>query len=738
MNQTVVPVVAASNLYYASSSVADHSVVAPRSLAGLCDAIGTNQATIVLRHSRNSEKTEYLIGANLDLSAYTNITFQFERGAVLSHEAFTLNIPNIEAGRYQIFSGTGTVTLSGTVYPEWFGAVGDGVTDDTLGFMKALEAVGDGYEVLLRPVGYVLNKSSVPVGKLILTFYIKGGSMRGDGKATIYVNGELGFDTSSRSIFSCKNCDFILMDCFYGPDDSHNGLPYVFSNVSNASKTNCTYKNLTFTADVVTADGTARAWTAVGERNIERGIFESIETNNIARALVITDSSNFKIRDILSQNVETQLYVVESSHYSVENITLINTVEQSGTWVNKTGVSARSKNGCDLFLSEGGSDYSLFNLVSYNAIERCVYSQGDNVIASHLKSVNSDGFKFVGTSDHTIENISVNNLEFVVDEDLASVGKTNLACYTSYYASNILVSNIKITNNGFGSCARAINLMLKNTNITIDHVTADYLLDCLCYVTLSSETYDDISDYVVVDNLTIKHCHITKPTNIGGGFPLLSQRTVDASAGALLNYGMKNVRIIDNTVEYLTFTDMQNFFYNWSRIDGFYASGNKSNGRWRDASGLPMTAFPVTNNIVLLEEGIISTNIALTLLRMKTVTSSNQTRLRFVSYPTSQTTILLNAEIVQGSGTPMTIYENSIKTMTIVINGEYVSITNLSAVYTIELISTDGYYLGIVDDDTRTDIVSTSPVTITHTSGRCVIRGETYAGKATVTIKMCL
>lgn len=161
MNQTVIPVVAASNLYYASSKVADHSVVASRSLAGLCDAIGTNQATIVLRHSRNSEKTEYVVGANLNLSAYTNITFQFERGAVLTHGAFTLNIPNIEAGRYQIFDGTGTVTLSGTVYPEWWvnNAV-PGTTDLGDAFVSALASLTTNYgEVLLDATRYKCAKN---------------------------------------------------------------------------------------------------------------------------------------------------------------------------------------------------------------------------------------------------------------------------------------------------------------------------------------------------------------------------------------------------------------------------------------------------------------------------------------------------------------------------------------------------------------------------------------------------
>lgn len=81
-------------------------------------AIGTtNITTLLLRPGT------WVLNANTDWSTFSNVTFKMAPGAVFSHSTYTVNVPNIEAGFRQIFSGTGTVTLSGnvqTVWPEWF------------------------------------------------------------------------------------------------------------------------------------------------------------------------------------------------------------------------------------------------------------------------------------------------------------------------------------------------------------------------------------------------------------------------------------------------------------------------------------------------------------------------------------------------------------------------------------------------------------------------------------------
>ncbi len=76
----------------------------------------------------------WVISSNANWSAYTNVTFKIVPGAVISHGAYTVSIGGpIEAGQYQIFSGTGTVTMVDgrvpEVFPIWWGGDPTGVLD---------------------------------------------------------------------------------------------------------------------------------------------------------------------------------------------------------------------------------------------------------------------------------------------------------------------------------------------------------------------------------------------------------------------------------------------------------------------------------------------------------------------------------------------------------------------------------------------------------------------------------
>lgn len=84
----------------------------------------------------------YLAASNINAS--DNVAIWFMKGAVLVIDAgvtITINGPLI-AGVYQIFDGDGTISGNPKLenaYPQWFGATGDGVTDDTAAFRKVFE-----------------------------------------------------------------------------------------------------------------------------------------------------------------------------------------------------------------------------------------------------------------------------------------------------------------------------------------------------------------------------------------------------------------------------------------------------------------------------------------------------------------------------------------------------------------------------------------------------------------------
>lgn len=115
----------AATVTYSASAMADQGLTGTRTLKGLATSIGSSkQATIVLSHTSSGNTTTYSMSQSVTLTS--NITLKIEKGAVLSIAAgkiLTIN-GTLDAGEYQIFSGAGTISLSGSVkavYPEWFG-----------------------------------------------------------------------------------------------------------------------------------------------------------------------------------------------------------------------------------------------------------------------------------------------------------------------------------------------------------------------------------------------------------------------------------------------------------------------------------------------------------------------------------------------------------------------------------------------------------------------------------------
>lgn len=129
---------------------------------------GVNTLTQEMMSATNTKyiiKYDYMLGENITIPK--NCILEFDGGSISasgSNDTITGSNTYIQAGLIKIFNTD--VTLNGTwnvaeVYPEWFGAKGDGITDDTIAFQYVVDSFSDGLSLKLSNKVYVINELNI-------------------------------------------------------------------------------------------------------------------------------------------------------------------------------------------------------------------------------------------------------------------------------------------------------------------------------------------------------------------------------------------------------------------------------------------------------------------------------------------------------------------------------------------------------------------------------------------------
>ncbi|MFA6282365.1 MAG: right-handed parallel beta-helix repeat-containing protein [Candidatus Omnitrophota bacterium] len=121
--------------------------------------------------------------SSLDITFDSKINLKFNNFsniAPATSKTITINSPeNIEAGiKQQIFAGAGSVSFAtqGIVYPHWFGAKGDGTSDDSGAFNIMADSLSSGGTIKIPYGTYLLNQQ---------VSFAQSTNMVGEGKQSI-------------------------------------------------------------------------------------------------------------------------------------------------------------------------------------------------------------------------------------------------------------------------------------------------------------------------------------------------------------------------------------------------------------------------------------------------------------------------------------------------------------------------------------------------------------------------
>ena len=146
--------------------------------------------------------------------------------------------------------------------------------------------------------------------------------------------------------------------------------------------------------------------------------------------------------DCKGYNYETYIWgQTQLDGVVINNIYCENNLINQNWWVNKN--NGTGANGKDVLLL-AGKNYNISNISCKRPIERGIYSQASNVLATNIICEDGLASKFVGRQDNIAKNITISNIKSIIKGEPREITLPITLQLQIYWVENFFADNIEI------------------------------------------------------------------------------------------------------------------------------------------------------------------------------------------------------------------------------------------------------------------------------------------------------